>query len=954
MYIKAVNIFYIEKNKMKSFSFLSFLLFSLLTSNVFPQESKIRLNHYTIEQGLSQSSVNCIEQDSLGFIWIGTQDGLNRFDGYNFTIYRPIPGNPNSISDNSILCIHAGGSGSLWVGTENGGLNKLSYLTNTFTAYEHNSNDKFSISSNCVNSISEDAKGNLWIGTNNGLDYFDKGRSKFICFEHQSNIAGSLLSDTVYSTYIDQRGRLWIGTKKGLDLFEPKRKEFIHFVQSEYFSPNNPKELNNITGDKLGYIWIATSKGLDKFNIRTKSFTNFKFSSSNPNSISSNMVNEVYVDNQGVVWIVTDRSGINYYDPKTNCFVRLENRIINSDYTFNDSNMSLIKDKEGLMWIGSFNSGIYNYDRKSGLFNLIKAGYKSAKNIENNSLSAICLDNQKNLWEGTFSSGINKLDKKSGKFIHYIHSHSPESISSDIINCIFKDTKGTIWIGTLKGLDKYDEATNSFKHFFHNAKNANSPGGNEPITITEDKSGNLWIGYSGGGLDKFNILSKTFTHFKHDPGNPNSLSNNDIENLFFDKSGILWIGTNGSGLDSYNIKTGSFKHYFHNKNNPHSISHNIVFNTYQLPDGSNDNLWIGTGGGGLDLLNISTGKIKVYTESDGLANNEIYGILGDKKGNLWISTNSGISKFDVKLQIFHNYNISDGLQSDEFNQGAYYEDDYGKLYFGGIEGLNVYDPDSITDNTFNPKIVFTSLKIYKNGFKAEQSIVMTRDITLPYNKNIISFRFAALSYSDPNKNQFSYKLKGLNKDWINIGTSNSLTFSSLSPGNYTLFVKGTNNDGLWSKNIAKIKIIITPPLWATWWFRGIIIVIMVALFISIFWYRLNSVRLKNKRLEVLVAERTKELLAKKQELEEVNNKQAELLKLLTKSEEELRGLNANKDKIMSILAHDLRSPFTGLLGYSFMLANEYDQLSPAEIKNNALNIYTISNDFFKLLNNLLE
>ncbi len=455
-------------------------------------------------------------------------------------------------------------------------------------------------------------------------------------------------------------------------------------------------------------------------------------------------------------------------------------------------------------------------------------------------------------------------------------------------------------------------------------------------------------------MDKFNILSKTFTHFKHDPGNSNSLSNNDIENLFFDKSGTLWIGTNGSGLDSYNIKTGSFKHYFHNKNNPHSISHNIVFNIYQLPDGSNDNLWIGTGGGGLDLLNISTGKIKVYTESDGLANNEIYGILGDKKGNLWISTNSGISKFDVKSQIFHNYNISDGLQSDEFNQGAYYEDDNGKLYFGGIEGLNVYDPDSITDNTFNPKIVFTSLKIYKNGFKSEQSIVMTRDITLPYNKNIISFRFAALSYSDPNKNQFSYKLKGLNKDWINIGTSNSLTFSSLSPGNYTLFVKGTNNDGLWSKNIAKIKIIITPPLWATWWFRGILIVIMVAFIISIFWYRLNSVRLKNKRLEVLVAERTKELLAKKQELEEVNNKQAELLKLLTKSEEELRGLNANKDKIMSILAHDLRSPFTGLLGYSFMLANEYDQLSPEEIKNNALNIYTISNDFFKLLNNLLE
>ncbi len=930
------------------------LLLSLLILNsAYSQDSKIRLTHYSINQGLSQSSVICMTQDSLGFIWLGTQDGLDRFDGYNFSIFRPVPGDTGSISDNSIFCMHVDKSGVIWVGTENGGLNRFNDSTCTFKSFEYNPNKAGSISSNCIMSISENATGNLWIGTYKGLNFFEKSKSKFIQFHHQNN-SQSISSDTIYSTYIDSKGNLWVGTQSGLDLYNTKTKLFSHFYHSLDKGSLVSNRIFSLAGDKSGNIWIGTPKGLDKLNISSGKLVHYKYLSGDSNSINSNFINTLYVDNKGIIWIGTDTGGLNFYNPQAGLFTRFNNKMTDAEDAIDKQIVSVLKDKEGLIWIGTFSSGVYTCDYRQGLFDIIKATYKGANKLAENDISSICTDRQQNLWFGTNNSGLNKFDKKSKKFIHYVHSSSSLSLSNNSVNTLFKDRLGNIWIGTISGLDKYLPSSNTFFHFKHNAKNINSLGNKNVISIKEDNLNNLWLGLSGGGIDKFDPVHNKFTHYRHDPANPNSVCSNDILYLFFDNKGILWIGTDGNGLDRLDPKTGKFIHYVHNPSDKNSLSHNVVFAVYQFPDDTCGNIWIGTGGGGLDLLNKETGKIKFYTELNGLANNDIYGILGDKKRNLWMSTNHGISEYEIHNKIFRNYDINDNLQSNEFNQGVFFEDSNGKMYFGGIDGLNTFFPESIKNNRFTPRIVFTSFKDLNNPANTIKSIWTTNGINLSYKDNIVSFKFASLSYIDPTKNQFAYMLSGINENWIDNGTSNMVTFSNLSPGKYILYVKGTNNDGIWSNKNASINILIESPYWQTWWFRSLIILCIAASIFFIFKFRIKAVKKQNKKLESLVNDRTKQIIAQKEKLESVNKKQAELVELLTNSEKELKELNWNKDKIMSVLAHDLRSPFNGLLGFTEILANDIEQLRSEEIKDAAFNIHNSAGQLLKLLNNLLE
>ncbi len=932
---------------------MALILIFLIFTTSFSQENKIRLNHYTIRQGLSQSCVTCMAQDSLGFIWIGTQDGLNRFDGYNFSVYRPVQGDSSSISDNSILCLYVDKSGTLWIGTENGGLDRFDNKTGTFRIYQQDPRNSESISSDCVLSISEDAAGNLWIGTYNGLDYFNVKKSEFIQFHHNKNTQ-SLSSDIVYSTYTDLKGNLWIGTQKGLNVYDNETKKFGVYYQNKNENSPSSNVIYSITGDKSGNVWIGTTKGLDEFNPVSKKFKHFKNSLNNPKSISSNVINAIYAGDEENIWIGTDTGGLNIYNTKTGLFTRFDNKTAYPEDAVDKQVVSLLKDKEGNIWVGTFGSGVYTFSTRPGQFDIIKVFFKNLDRLEENDISSICVDNSQNLWIGTNNLGLNKYDKKNKKFVHYSHTSSAGSISTNSVNTIFKDNKGTIWIGTVSGLDKYDPAADSFTIFKHDTNNTNSLGNNYVVTMAEDSSNNLWLGFSGGGIDKFDPVQNRFTHFKHNPSNINSLSSNDILNLNFDNKGFLWVGTDGSGLDRFDTKSGKFIHYTHNPRISDCLSHNVVFQTFQFPGDTGGTLWIGTAGGGLNELNTRTGKIKYYTKLNGLANNEIYGILGDKKGNLWMSTNFGISEFNTRSKTFRNFNVSDNLQSNEFNQGAFFEDKNGKMYFGGLEGLNAFFPDSIKSNRFNPEIQFTSYKNFSNRANNVGAIWTTKKINLSYKNNIIAFKFAALSYIDPSQNKFAYKLKGLNKDWIDNGTSNSVTFSNLSPGNYVLYVKGTNNDGIWSDRTASIDIVIAPPYWQTWWFRAFLAAALTALLFLIFGLRLRSIRRQNKKLETLVGERTVQLQSKTQELEKVNEKLNGLVKLLTKSEKELKELNLNKDKIMSVLAHDLKSPFNGLFGFTDYLANDIEGLDAGEIKEAAISIRNISGNLLKLLNNLLD
>ncbi len=933
---------------------LFFLVLIFNCSNSFTQVKSIRLGHLSIEQGLSQSTVLTIAQDSSGFLWFGTQDGLNRYDGYNFVVYKPIPDDSSSLSDNYIYCIYVDKYGNVWSGTDDG-LNKYNPETGSFTSYKNNPDDPKSISSNRISSITGDSLGNLWIGTINGLNYFESSKNKFINYFHNDKNKSSLLSNFVISIFVDSQNRFWAGTDKGLDLFNPKTKTFRHFIH--YSNEKNSilgQKINSITQDKLGNLWIGTFSGLNKLNVQSNIFIHFIHSITDKKSINSDSISVVYVDKKGIVWIGTKNNGLSYYDPVNKAFIEFGNSVVNSNEAGDKQIRCLLEDREGLLWIGTFTSGIYKYDNMKKSFGLIMIDDKLGNKMEENDISAIYKDNLNNLWVGSFYDGIIKVNEKTGKFTQYLHTKSENSLTQNFINAIFVDQKGFIWFGTTEGLDKFNANTNTFYHFKHEVNNNNNLGSDYISSITSDKAGNIWLGLNGSGMDKFDPSTKNFTHYIHNPDNSNSISDNNINYLFFDNRGILWIGTNGNGLDRFDTKTERFKHFVHEANNNNSLCNNIILDIYQFPGDTSGTIWITSAGGGFSRLNTKKMDFINYNEKDGLANNEVYSALGDKKGNLWLSTNNGLSKFNIAAQRFHNYNQSDGLQSNEFNQGAFFQSNNGKMYFGGKSGINSFFPDSIKYNLYNPQVVFTSFKDYNGQIKLKKSIWKTNQIRLSYKDNIISFTFSALSYTDPNKNKFAYMLKGLNNKWIDKGTNNEVTFTNLSPGKYTLLVKGTNNDGVWSSHIAAINIIILPPFWETVWFRVIALIFLAAILFIISQLRVRAIRLRNKKLEEVVTERTKELNSKKEELEDVNFKQAVLVEKLTKSEIELKGLNKHKDKILSVLAHDLRSPFTGLLGFTDLLSNNIDQLETEEIKQSAKNINNVTNNLYKLLNNLLE
>ena len=941
-----------RRNLLVSLFFLLIFVFNFTDS--FAQVKSIRLGNLSIEQGLSQSTAECMAQDSSGFLWIGTQDGLNRYDGYNFVVYKPMPDDSLSISDNYIRCLYVDKYGKMWIGTDNG-LNEYNPSFDSFTAFKSKHSDSLSISSNTVTTITGDAFGNLWVGTDNGLNYFDRSKNVFVHYLHNDNDKSSLSNNSINTSFIDSENRLWIGTANNLDLFDPKTRTFKHYLDNsqEKNLPINDG-IYSIAGEQSGNLWIGTYHGLYKFNVNNNTFTHFKHSISDNKSISSDSIRVVYVDKNGVIWLGTQNNGLNYYDPVSGIFRTLESSVVNFTNSSDKQVRSLLQDREGLLWIGTFTSGVYKYNERKKLFGLIKIDDQPGNNLEENDISAIYKDQNNNIWIGSFYAGVIKLDEKTGKYINYKHSSSSNSLIHNFINVIFADQKGFIWIGTTEGLDKFDPRINKFYHFKHESENINSLGANYINAITNDDAGNLWVGLIGGGMDMLNSVANKFAHFKHDPLNSNSISSNEVNYLFFDNEGTLWIGTNGSGLDRFNPKTGNFKHYIHDANNQKSLCNNVVLDIYEFPGDASGTLWSATAGGGISKLNKNTGHFDNYSEKDGLANNEVYGILGDKNGNLWSSTNNGISKFNIFKQTFRNYNQSDGLQSNEFNQGAFFQGKDGKMYFGGKSGINAFFPDSIKHNSYDPQVVFTSFKAYNKPINLNRSIWKTDQIELSYKDNILSFTFAALSYNDPDKNKFAYMLKGLNDNWINKNTNGEVTFTNLPPGKYTLLVKGTNNDGLWSSHIASINIIILPPFWQTWWFRTIIALVLIALVYFIIEFRMRAIQQRNKKLEVVVSERTKELHSKKEELEKVNFKQAGLLEMLTKSETELKELNRHKDKIISVLAHDLRSPFHGLLGYTDLLANEIDELEEDEIKESARNINNAANSLYKLLNNLLD
>ncbi|UCE05776.1 MAG: SpoIIE family protein phosphatase [bacterium] len=844
---------------------LTFLIYLNLSLNLYAQINDIEFECISLEQGLSQTTVWAIMQDSKGFMWFGTADGLNKYDGYSFTIYNHDPLDSTSISENRIIAIYEDKSGTLWIGTDGGGLNRLVLSeaegfdreTEKFTHYQNDPSNPNSLSDNHILSIHEDKAGALWIGTEyGGFNRFDRETERFEPYKHDPLNPNSLSSNHIVRICEDKTGVLWIGTNNGLNKFDKEHEVFTHYQNDPTVENSlSHNQINAIYEDKSGTVWIGTDNGLNKvvqselegYDKTGVKFVHYNHNPMNPNSLSDSTIWSIYEDKSGTLWIGTAKGGLNKLvlsevegsDKEIETFVHYKNEPYDPNSLSNNGVRCIFEDCCGVLWIGTNGGGLNKFNRFKEKFVHYKNDPNNLNSLSNNRVYAFCQDKAGLLWIGTTrGGGLNKFDREKGTFFHYKSDPSnPYSLSHDNVISIYEDRFEVIWIGTFGGgLNKFDRETKKFEHFKHDPVDTNSLSDNVVRIIFEDQSGTLWIGTDYGGLNKFDREKKTFRRYNHDPQNDNSLSNNSVRAIYEDHSGALWIGTYGGGLNRFDRSSERFMHYKHDPANPKSLSHNNVLSIYEDPTDGGSTLWIGTYGGGLNKLVLSkvegSDRIKVeftyFTKNVGLPNNIVYGILSDDQGNLWLSTNKGLSKFNPQTETFINYDVNDGLQSNEFNTGAYYKSSSGEMFFGGINGFNAFYPDRI-DNPYIPPVVITKFKKFSKIVRSD--ISDTEEIELSYRDNYLSFEFVALDYTNPQQNQYRYRMEGFDEDWIDAGTRRFATYTNLDPGEYVFKVKGSNSDGKWNEQGVSIKIIIKPPFWKTWWF-----IILSAMFLTVIGY----------------------------------------------------------------------------------------------------------------------
>ncbi|WP_276166162.1 two-component regulator propeller domain-containing protein [Zobellia alginiliquefaciens] len=868
-------------NKIKSIYFFSLLCLGVLTHSL--GQNQISFQHISTKDGLSQSDVNIIYQDKQGFMWFGTHDGINKYDGYEFTVYNLDDNDPESISSNLIFDIAADNDGNLWIGTTGSGLNFFNVTTGKFTQYTHDKNNPKSISSNHITKVFIDSKQRLWVGSRNGLDKLDlntaseKLDSEKLEFEHFNSDINSHIArydgTFVSSIYENKKGGLFVGGKSGIYKLrkDGKGKDFFANITDEIGLPSTT--IKGIAEDATGRLFIATSRGL-------------------------------YYQSHGL----------------ENNFKRFHTG------TFS----SILLDKDNHIWAGSDRGLFYfenfTHDKQPVFLKKFIYDSKDPTSLSKNIVRSLFMDDTGIIWIGTNGGGINTFDPKRKQFQHVRNTSDPKSLSYDKIRSMFEDSNGTLWIGTEGGglnMLKKEEANGTYKNFKHFNSiskifaieetvigdspilmigTEGFPGlyfmdisdphkiskealtktnlNNGVFSLLSDSNENMWIGTYNSGIHRW-IKTDTVGHFQRQafgyyPGKSNSISSNIIRNILEDSKGNMWFAT-GDGLGMLSNKERykkrpKFKVYKHDPDDPTSISHNYILSLYESTAGT---LWVGTFGGGLNKFipgtDESQATFELYSTLDGLPNNVIKGILEDGKKNLWLSTNKGLSCFDTEKKTFQNYNPSDGLQDNEFQELACLKRADGEMLFGGINGFNAFYPDEIRENKYPAKTVITDLLLSNKSVEIgdkingrvilQKNISKSREIELKYGNTNFSFEFAALHYAAPSKNEYAYMLEGFDTDWTQTTAKKRYaTYTNLKPGNYIFKVKASNNDGVWNPEPTILHIRIIPP----WYLTHIAYVCYGLVLIGLLWlfWRYTFIRTSEKHqleLESVERERSEEL-----------------------------------------------------------------------------------------------
>jgi ligand-binding sensor domain-containing protein/CheY-like chemotaxis protein/nitrogen-specific signal transduction histidine kinase/AraC-like DNA-binding protein len=849
-------------------------------------------DHLTIDDGLSQSTVFAITKDANGYLWFGTRDGLSRYDSRSMKVYRNRKSDSKSLSANGIQCLFIDAYKTLWIGTSEG-ISIYHPEQDNFTQSKPNPDINQRLSGNHVSAIAEDKHGTVWVSTHGGLyKVLSRNPLRYQHFKHDDADANSLLHNEVRTLFLDKKGELWLGTAVGVSRLSRNQEGQYSFVN--YRLPSHALKgkswINCLAEDSEGNILIGTEEnGIKLLDRKSGVITPYK----NLDGLAGRSIESVRVIKQTgshEYWVGTI-DGLYIYNAAQKKITTLRNNPDDQTTLSDNSVRSVYVDPSGTYWVGTFYGGVNSYSPLSRQFGeVVLTNKKNQKAYK--VAGAIVTDKQHNLWISTDGNGLYCLNEKGEIISQFKHNpNDPATLSHNKIKCLMLDDHG-LWIGTINGLDYYDFLSRKFRHFFNEPANVNSIPDDRIYDIKKDDDGYIWIATYRGGLCRFDKKTNTFERFTSKPGVPTSLSSDGVTYIHKDAENNLWIGT-VSGLNKKPHGQTAFERY------RSAAGEDYVMCIYE---DKRKNLWVGMRDTGLKLKKPGSKVLTGFTMEQGLPGNNVSGIQEDEHGYLWISTDNGLSRLDPATMVFKNYNKDDGLACKEFNLNSFHKDDKGFLYFGGYNGIVKFHPDSIRENTIPPTLQFTKLKIFNKEVAIDstgdgvlsQSLSHTASLSFTYQQNVFSVEFAALSFINASKNRYAYTLDGFEDQW-NYVEDPIATYMNLRPGDYTLLVKASNNDGVWTKDPIRMHINVLPPPWKTWWAYTVYCTIILGLLYALI--RFNKMRWK---------------LAHDLQLEHLEKDQQEKL-------------HHAKLNFFTNIAHEIRTPLTLIVSPVELMEEQYTQ-----------------------------
>jgi len=754
-------------------------------------------------------------QDSRGFMWFGTRDGLNRYDGSKMIVYRNGSTDSSSISDNFITSLYEDNQNNIWVGTHNG-LNKFEPKKNRFIRLKDQPAHASNISNHSVTVIFGDSKGSIWFGTKgDGVSSYQPETNRFHPIACKKSGIAAEQERNIYTFFEDSHGNIWAGTESGLYLYNKDRDAFLAISPQPVTTGKTG--VRAIAEDKQGNILLGMEySGLVVFNATTGNTKQYMHQAANATSISSNMIWSIVVNKSGEIWIGCINGGLDKFNASTGTFYNYQYQPDNPNSLSQRTVSVLYNDRQDNLWIGTHRGGVNFYSPGSEKFNLYRQKpYKNS--LSYNDVKVFCEDRQGNIWIGTDGGGLNLFSRKVNSFKHFKNDpFNSSSLGSNEVLDITEDSDGNVWIATWGGgLCLFNKEANNFTRFNSSDKSNGRLTSDYIQCIFEDKDGQIYVGTYFGGLHHFDRKNQIFTPVRKSRTGATSIIGNNVISIIQDKEGNIWIGTDDGGLNKLNAVTGEFEHYFQDDYKKPDIR--VLFTD------SKGNLWVGQEG--LFLYDKKANRFISFTDSESLSTLFIKGIVEDNNGHLWISTSNGLKQLDPKTNAARSYNTGDGLQDMEFEANAFLKTRDGQIYFGGVNGFNSFYPSEIQVNAFVPPVFVTDLQVHNKLVVGGRSELLDNDISftdefkLNYKQTTFSLGFAALNYTASENNHFVYKLEGWDKDWITAGVEQRASYTNVTPGTYRFIIKASNNDGVWNEKGHIIEVVITPPFWQTWWFR---------------------------------------------------------------------------------------------------------------------------------------